>query len=408
MRAPSRGRSPARRFRFALAFILVVAPAAALAESGPSPATGRSVASATAPPVAGAWRLLPAAPIVVGEGLNSVWTGRQMLVFGRLTSRSEGGAIPKPVDVAAAYDPGANSWHRLAPLPGPSGYYPEHIRAVWTGKEMLVWGPVNEAFNPLTNQWRRLSRAPADAYGYSGLVVWTGREMIGWGGGCCGDAFNGGVAYNPATNTWRKLARSPLAGSQNPIGAWTGREFAIFVGGLDPDGKPWPARLARAAAYNPATDRWRRIAPLPAPRTEANAVWDEREVLVVGGWGAPRGGHPPATAAVGFAYNPATNRWRRLPRMESGRIGAAAVWTGKRLLVWGGQTAVTGSTAPSLPAHGLAYDPKANRWSPLAPAPIYGRADPTAVWTGQAMIVWGGGYSYPPFADGAVFRPTTP
>ena len=56
----------------------------------------------------------------------------------------------------------------------------------------------------------------------------------------------------------------------------------------------------------------------------------------------------------------------------------------------------------------LAFDPKANRWSPLAPAPIYGRADPTAVWTGQAMIVWGGGYSYPPFADGAVFRPTTP
>ena len=47
----------------------------------------------------------------------------------------------------------------------------------------------------------------------------------------------------------------------------TGRERVLFVSGINPaDEKPWPARLARAAAYNPVTDTWRRIAPLPAER----------------------------------------------------------------------------------------------------------------------------------------------
>ena len=87
----------------------------------------------------------------------------------------------------------------------------------------------------------------------------------------------------------------------------------------------------RSAAYVPATNTWRTIAPIPAPRDGANVVWDGTEVLVVGG-GAAGGRQLPTS---GFAYDPATNRWRRLPPMESGRVGAAAVWTGKRLLLWG-------------------------------------------------------------------------
>jgi spore germination protein GerM len=354
--------------------------------------------------LAGTWRVLPAAPVAMNAGeLRSVWTGRQMLVFGSAATNS-GSALPdKPVNVAAAYDPAANAWRRLPSPLGPTGAYLGNYSAVWTGKEMLVWGAFDyEAFNPATNRWRRLPARPGIGHA-GGIVVWTGREMIGWGGGCCGDAFSDGVAYNPTTNTWRNLARSPLAGSQHPTGAWTGRELIIVVSGFDPDGNQSPARLARAAAYNPATDKWRRIAPVPAPRVGATAVWDGRELLVVGG-GAVGGKQLPA---VGFAYNPRTNRWRRLPPMESGRAEAATVWTGRRLLVWGGGTGRAGSLV--IPPHGLAYDPKANRWSPLPQAPLRGRLDPTAVWTGRALIVWGGSPPGPgrPFADGAAFTPTT-
>jgi len=90
-----------------------------------------------------------------------------------------------------------------------------------------------------------------------------------------------------------------------------------------------------------------------------------------------------------------------LAPMDSGRARAAAVWTGERLLVWGGGT---GRSGAFIPPHGLAYDPRADRWSPLPQAPLRGRADPLAVWTGRALIVWGGAG----LADGAAFTPRTP
>ena len=194
----------------------------------------------------GSWQRLPAAPVAIQAGQASVWTGSEMLAYG-VSGVARDGNFLKAVNVADAYDPATHSWRRLADPPGPREFLGNH-KAVWTGKEMLIWP--SKAFDPKTNVWRSLPKAPTDA---GGLVVWTGRELIGWGGGCCGDAFSDGAAYRPATNTWRKLARSPLAGSQHPVGAWTGHELVIFVGGLNPDGKPWPRRLARAAAYNPAT-----------------------------------------------------------------------------------------------------------------------------------------------------------
>jgi hypothetical protein len=369
--------------------------------------------ASTGSPLAGRWSSLARGPLNVDDARTSVWTGTEMLVVGRHSTRAKDGAVLSRLDVAAAYDPVSNAWRRLPWPPGSNSFM--NYSSVWTGKEMIVWGQgIRDAFNPVTNQWRRLpdSKLLAVHDGF-GLVAWTGRELIGWGGGCCGDAFSDGVAYSPAANAWRRIAPSPLAGSQHPIGAWTGRELVVFVGALDPNGKPWPSRLARAAAYNPATNTWRRIAPLPAARDGANVVWDGSEVLVVGGTAPARAGHAPTPATVGFAYSPVSNRWRRLPPMESGRVGAAALWSGKQLLIWGGsQTA--GGGPPTIPPHGLAYDPKANRWSQLPQAPLPGRLDPTGVWTGSALIVWGGQKPATPagsgtkyFTDGAAFTPAT-
>ena len=58
----------------------------------------------------------------------------------------------------------------------------------------------------------------------------------------------------------------------------------LFVSGMSAvDGKPFAGELARAAAYDPETDTWRRIAPLPEARGGAGAAWTGHEILVVGG-----------------------------------------------------------------------------------------------------------------------------
>ena len=352
----------------------------------------------TSPTVTGTWRLLPASPIATPAVRLSVWTGTEMIVFGHVERRGPTGEILGSTNAAAAYDPAANTWRRLAtPLSAPG--YPGRWGAVWTDKEMLVWGDVNQAFDPATNRWRRLPPAPA---GRGGILVWTGRELIEWGGGCCGDVSSDGAAYNPSTDSWRKIALPPVGGQQSPVGAWTGKELVIFPG-QDPEGKP-----VGGAAYDPAENTWRRIGPKPTPPEGGYAVWDDHEVLVAGG---TRAGY--ALSKAGFAYNPATNRSRRLSP-TGGRTGAAAVWTGRRLLVWGGQT-FPGATVTA--RHGLSYDPIGNRWSPLPRSPLPPRVDATAVWTGRELIVWGGtttscrrnGPCHTRLhADGAAFRPTAP
>jgi hypothetical protein len=97
--------------------------------------------------------------------------------------------------------------------------------------------------------------------------------------------------------------------------------------------------------------------------------------------------------------------------MESPRFNAATVWSGEQLLIWGGSE-TAGGGAQVIPPHGLAYDPRANRWSPLPKAPLRGRLDPTGVWTGRSLIVWGGERAKTPlgtgttyFDDGAAFAP---
>jgi hypothetical protein len=375
-----------------------------------------AVAVAVAAPVTassdapGVWRKLPRSPVAPREALVSVWTGKQMILAGRITRQTSAGVTR--TTVAAAYDPASRRWRRL-PSAGPTGSFLGYA-AVWTGREMLVWGQgTRAALAPTTGRWRRLpgSKLLSIHDGF-GLVAWTGKELLGWGGGCCGDAFDDGVAFDPAANRWRALPRSPLAGSQHPIGAWTGRELIVLVGDVDPDGKPWPARLARAAAYDPASNTWRRLPPIPQTRYGANAVWDGRELLVVAGAGPAPGGKPPPLARVGFAFDPATNRWRALPAMEAGRTDAAAVWTGSELLLWGGSSSRPGSSRITVPPHGLAFDPRTNTWSALPAAPLLGRTNPAAIWTGRQLLLWGGSIPKQPagggtrtFADGASFTP---
>jgi hypothetical protein len=189
---------------------------------------------------------------------------------------------------------------------------------------------------------------------------------------------------------------------------WTGGELIVLVDGINPDdGKPYPANLAHAAAYSPASNRWRRIAALPHHRLGERAVWDGHDVVVVAVRSPQFGVALPSPSRQVLAYSPATNRWRQVASMSTGRSQFASVWTGTRVLIWGGTT--TAANVPETPPRGLAYNPSTNRWSALPQAPLRPRLAPTAVWTGRAMIVWGGRTRGPQYlSDGAAFIPAVP
>jgi hypothetical protein len=302
------------------------------------------------------WQPLPAAPISPDfDARTSVWTGKQMIVFGRdqqtaLDSRGRAYSTGS-ANVAAAYDPRTRRWQKLSPPPKTSGFMP--LNSVWTGKEMLVWGQgTHLGYNPATGRWRQLPTSPLlRVHDGFGAVVWTGKEMLGWGGGCCGDAFSDGAAFNPATNRWRALPKAGLHGDQRPVGIWTGKRYLVFAG-------------TEAAAYDPARNAWRRLASAPA--RPAAAAWSGSSVYAT------------TSSRSVFAYDPAKDRWQRLPRLPRGHIGSVAVWDGAGLLVWGGARG------------GARLTPGAKQWTVFARGPLPPRLEPTATWTGSTLLVWGG------------------
>ena len=380
-RGADMGAQRTRRLAGAMIAAGVVGAAAVAGGGGLGAAPTRS-GSLPVTRLAGTWQALPAAPITPSDSrIVGVWTGREVVMFDRVAS-----ALPDTAaeNAAVAYNPASRTWRKLTPPRRPGGNYEGSYVGAWTGKEVLIGGPLtNFAYNPATDRWRTL---PANLGGP--MAVWTGRAMISWGGGCCGDASAEGSAYNPTTNRARALPASPLAPAQHPIGVWTGREVIILISGLDPNGKAYPAAKARAAAYNPATNTWRRVAPIPVTFGSPRAVWDGQRLLVLGA------GQRSMTT---LSYNPTTNGWRVRAGMPSRfASGSPVVWAGRRAFVWRGR-------------NGMAYNPASDRWTVLPEWPFGLHPDATLVWTGGGLVVWGfdaaGGTDT---GDGATFTPAVP
>gem|GEM_PF-1339140 len=154
------------------------------------------------------------------------------------------------------------------------------------------------------------------------------------------------------------------------VAAQTGRELIVW-GGLGRD----PFRtLADGAAFDPRTGRWALLPPAPEGQwlegDHGLAVWTGREVLVWGGdtFPDPVGAPGSARLADGVAYDPQRRTWRRLPARTAQPTPSCgdcwAVWTGRELVVGQVEEADAGGGTVA-----VAYDPAANRWRPLPPSP---------------------------------------
>ena len=249
--------------------------------------------------------------------------------------------------------------------------------------------------------------------------VSTGRSMIVWGGdprlgrdaplaaeGPRGP-YADGAAFDVATSTWAPLAAAPISGRRGHSAVWTGTHMIVF-GGRGPAqgctrlcGIPSTHEaLNDGASYDPATDRWSPIAPAPlAGREGHSAVWVQNKMVVWGG--AVQGGAaavaPGRNFTVGVAdgasYDPVANAWTPLPPAPlEPRISHHTVATADRMLVWGGANVSQERFKPL--ADGAIYSPADNAWTPMAPYPqtteTSGRVDFSSVWTGTHMLVWGG------------------
>jgi N-acetylneuraminic acid mutarotase len=318
-------------------------------------------------------------------GHTAVWTGSKMIVWGGSPTTQTGGV----------YDPATDTWTPTITASAPTPRYAH--TAVWTGSKMLIWGGADSggnylatggAYDPDTDTWSVINTTGAPDVRHEHTAVWTGTKMLVWGGYGTGGTLDTGSAYDPDTDTWTSLSTTNAPWERwYHTAVWTGSEMIIWGGKTD-SGSLIPASFARA--YDPGTDTWTAISDTGAPDTRANhtAVWTGSKMLIWGGVGG-------MVWNDGGAYDPVTDTWTLIegeytfpsdPLAPAARYDHTAVWTGLRMIVWGG------FMEPSTYYDdGKVYNPATDKWTTITATDAQtGRSNHTAVWTGYEMLLWGG------------------
>ncbi len=279
----------------------------------------------------------------------------------------------------------------------------EHV-AAWIGQRMWIWGgkvgglTVNTGaeYNPSLNSWSSLSPLDAPSARYGAVSAWTGTRVVVWGGKA-GSYLGDGATYHPESLTWAATSSTgaPAARSGH-VGAWTGSRFVVW-GGRNATGL-----LSDGALLDIGSQSWSPLPSANAPQARygATIVWAGDRLIIFGGEGAA--GQLAQGASLPMAAGVTPGSWASLASANapSPRAGHTAVWTGSKMLVWGGMRnyAALGD--------GAAYDPATDTWSAIssigAPGP---RSGHMAVWTGQEMVVVGGSNASGPLADSAAYDP---
>lgn len=321
------------------------------------------------------------------SGHTSLWNGRLFLVWG--------GAIglgAQYVNSGSMYDPEADRWSMISTVGAPDAR--ANHSSVWTGIEMLVWGGQGAAgflgsggrFHPTTQTWKNMAAAGAPSPRAGHIMIWTGRRLLVWGGENTTGLLNDGALYDPAADTWAPLT---LSGAPEPRTAasavWTGNQVIIWGGQNSTGPLNTGAELFFAAQFSPVG--WMPLSGVNAPSARRchTAVWTGQKLLI---WGGEKQNEP---LADGAAYDPYNSSWETLPQVgaPSARFKHSAVWTGEEMFLFGG------ATGPADLGTGAAYNPFSRTWRSVNPSvnPL-ARRDGGLVWTGSDLLIFGG------FADG--------
>ncbi|MCZ6691068.1 MAG: hypothetical protein O7H41_15880 [Planctomycetota bacterium] len=183
---------------------------------------------------------------------------------------------------------------------------------------------------------------------------------------------DGGVmqSYDPATDSWIDLEPIP---TQRSFAALAALEDGIYVIGGTSGTNDFHGAFER---YGPVENLWTRLPDLPTPRNRLAAAAVAGKIYVIGGMVAYSGR---GNTDVVEEYDPESDRWTTKSRMPTVRHGHAAVVVSNRIYTIGGYT-TTGDALIDETGTLEVYDPSANQWSRGAPMPT------KRGWFGAASI----------------------
>jgi N-acetylneuraminic acid mutarotase len=298
----------------------------------------------TAPTAANPWTTLTPFPDGSEEVLGATANGK-LYVFCGL------GPAWKPKALVYEFDPATNAWTQKKPMALPS----HHVAFASLNDKIYAfggfklpegappaWDPLNNAweYDPAADTWKPLAPMPTKRGAASAAVV-NGKIYVTGGVASLPGVTEAGIhpsrpqnvlatveEYDPATDTWR--ARRPMLVARNhhalaavgdKIYAIGGRLGSAFITGPTNN-------IDIVEMYDPATDLWVGRDRMPTARSAISGAVYNGKIIVAGGEGQDR------RALMAFkeveVYDPALNRWQLLPSMPHQRHGMAVGVIGDR------------------------------------------------------------------------------
>ena len=322
--------------------------------------------------VAAAWT--PSAPMLTARNNASavaVLDSGLVLVAGGYRDTGKGTGEWTPDLSAELYNPYANTWSRTGAMNEVRGS-PGVVRLA-SGK-VLVAGGANtvtpgirtaELYDPATGTWSYTGSLRTGRHSFTTTLLDSGKVLVTGGM----DATHGftptAEVYDPATGTWSDTGPTQTASGffQTATRLYSGE--VLLAGNI-------ASETRSAELYNPQTNSWRLVAPVPARRYghQATRLYSGKVLLTGGGGGQ-------GATSTAYLYDPFLDSWSPVADMTEPREQAHTM-----TLLYSGKVLVTG--------HGSAeiFDPATNAWTREQDALVAGNGPvPALLHTGQVLLV---------------------
>lgn len=245
-------------------------------------------------------------------------------------------------------------------------------------------------YDPAADAWSPPGEIP-EGVNHAGFVHHDGRlYLVGGFREATFDPVGHVRIYDPATNAWSQGAPIPTPRGALAVVVVGGRIHAIGgnaadAGSLDHEQHGVgddDSSVGTHEVYDPATDTWSQLAPLPTPRNHLGAGVLDGRIHVVGG--RVGGDFRFTTHEV---YDPATDSWTSAAPLPTGRSGIAVVATDGFLYVFGGET--FGEVSKTFD-EAERFDPQTGSWESLPPMPTARHGLGAAAVDGRIHVLSGG------------------
>jgi N-acetylneuraminic acid mutarotase len=283
-----------------------------------------------------AWSTKQSSPQVRAEATGAV-VGGKLYAFGGYKDSTY-----HPIARVDMYDPATNTWTRKGDMPiaathmgtatdGTFVYFAGGYPAGSSGAQTFSTTTVRR-YNPANDSWSTIQPLPS-ARGAGNLQYLNGKLYFFGGSDSSrkdrAEMFS--LDLNNPNANWVQLASMPAA--RNHVGGAALGGFIYSIGGqqLQDANTIFKGDVWR---YDPSTNKWATMASLPnQPRSHING-----STVVYKGHIIAMGGEGPGRVALNNveSYDPATNKWTSLSPLPSGRSSGIGGVFGDKLIFNGG------------------------------------------------------------------------